>query len=342
MRTGYKKQPKNAWKTKGLALPTVFAIDESFRHNEDTKWAVEELERRELAGLFGPFLKVTSTDIQQALDCEDSCPLEDGPYLDLHGELSPEAIKGYWVSMPDLIWAEMDKLHKGLVVTQTQKSESWVLPFPSLITKLLLDQGFPIDMDEIAVNERVGMYGNMSNCVRKFVVYGRTSLLTVLKSQQDFLEFRSQYQQDMLDLRSLLQAILDAQQRPPRVFTQSLVGGDIPLPFSCIFVLAMLERVCGALMIECQLDPTDGFTNIPLTESNFKLQKPYDMSLEQRYSFQNGVHCLWLYADDKPPTQLRTEIRILGLDYSSGVWQFEGYAFVPNGTSGATIAQIHG
>lgn len=31
-----------------------------------------------------------------------------------------------------------------------------------------------------------------------------------------------------------------------------------------------------------------------------------------------------------------------GLDYSSGVWQFEGYGFVPNGTSGATIAQIHG
>ena len=31
-----------------------------------------------------------------------------------------------------------------------------------------------------------------------------------------------------------------------------------------------------------------------------------------------------------------------GLDYSSGVWQFEGYGFVPNGTSGATVAQIHG
>lgn len=31
-----------------------------------------------------------------------------------------------------------------------------------------------------------------------------------------------------------------------------------------------------------------------------------------------------------------------GLDYSSGVWQFEGHAFVPNGTSGATILQIHG
>ncbi|XP_028078855.1 citrate-binding protein-like isoform X2 [Camellia sinensis] len=93
--------------------------------------------------------------------------------------------------------------------------------------------------------------------------------------------------------------------------------------------------------------PTDGFTNIPLTESNFKLQKPYDIPLEQRYSFQNGVHRLWVYADDKPydpssPAQPRTEIRILGLDYSYGVWQFEGYGFVPNSTFGATIVQIHG
>lgn len=31
-----------------------------------------------------------------------------------------------------------------------------------------------------------------------------------------------------------------------------------------------------------------------------------------------------------------------GLDYHSGVWQFEGYAYVPKLTSGATIAQIHG
>ncbi|GMP79854.1 hypothetical protein CsSME_00035204 [Camellia sinensis var. sinensis] len=142
----------------------------------------------------------------------------------------------------------MDKLHKGLVVIQTQKSESWVLPFPSLITKLLLDQGFPIDTDEIVVNERVGMYVYASNSdkstacpsscayssgtvpapfqmtseqyeqlcqevrgLRQDVIAYRT------QSQQDFLEFRSQYQQDMLDLRSLLQAILDAQQRPPRV-----------------------------------------------------------------------------------------------------------------------------
>ncbi|CAI9778017.1 unnamed protein product [Fraxinus pennsylvanica] len=97
----------------------------------------------------------------------------------------------------------------------------------------------------------------------------------------------------------------------------------------------------------CCADPTDGFTNVPLTEENFEIQRPYDIPLEERYSFVNGTHRLWVYADDKPHdpnshTQPRTEVRIRGLDYYSGVWQFEGHAFVPNGTSGATILQIHG
>ncbi|CAL1412796.1 unnamed protein product [Linum trigynum] len=94
-------------------------------------------------------------------------------------------------------------------------------------------------------------------------------------------------------------------------------------------------------------DPADGFKQVELTERNFKLQKPYDVPLEKRYSFKNGVHRLWVYDDDKPfkphsTTLPRTEIRIKGLDYSSGVWQFEGYAFVPKGSHGVTIFQIHG
>ncbi|CAK9134582.1 unnamed protein product [Ilex paraguariensis] len=92
---------------------------------------------------------------------------------------------------------------------------------------------------------------------------------------------------------------------------------------------------------------SDGFTEIPLTEANFVLQKPYDTPPEERYSYENGVHKMWVYADDKPlalgsNTQPRTEIRNKGLDYCSGVWQFEGNSFVPNGTSGATIVQIFG
>ncbi|KAK6277139.1 hypothetical protein POUND7_017462 [Theobroma cacao] len=96
-----------------------------------------------------------------------------------------------------------------------------------------------------------------------------------------------------------------------------------------------------------EADTTDGFTPVPLTQANFELQRPYNVPLEERYSYEHGIHKLWVYANDKPHdpnshTQPRTEIRIEGLDYSSGVQQFEGYGFVPNGTSGVTISEIHG
>ncbi|XP_031126743.1 citrate-binding protein-like [Ipomoea triloba] len=112
----------------------------------------------------------------------------------------------------------------------------------------------------------------------------------------------------------------------------------------------LLPTILNAFLHACSGgadDPTDGFTSVPLSDNNFELQRPYDVPLQQRYTFQNGTHRMWVYADDKPHTptshtQPRTEIRIRGLDYSSGVWQFEGSVFVPNGTSGATIVQIHG
>ncbi|CAA2972529.1 Hypothetical predicted protein [Olea europaea subsp. europaea] len=90
-------------------------------------------------------------------------------------------------------------------------------------------------------------------------------------------------------------------------------------------------------------DPTDGFTLVPLSDGNFVLQKPYNLPLADRYSDASGVRKFWVYTNDKPfqsgsGTRPRTE----GLDYSSGIWQFEGYAYVPKGTSGVTIMQIHG
>lgn len=132
------------------------------------------------------------------------------------------------------------------------------------------------------------------------------------------------------------------------------------------------------------VDPTQGFTQLPLDNSNFQIQKPYDVSVNQRYTFTNGVHKFWIYPTDKPfmsgsNTQPRTEIRITvsknsisqnmflllllllfclyipsyihhftlyfyfqGYDYTSGIWQFEGYGYVPSGTSGVCIMQVFG
>ncbi|KAL3518865.1 hypothetical protein ACH5RR_021454 [Cinchona calisaya] len=33
---------------------------------------------------------------------------------------------------------------------------------------------------------------------------------------------------------------------------------------------------------------------------------------------------------------------VVGYDYTSGVWQFEGYAYVPSGTTGVSIVQVFG
>lgn len=49
---------------------------------------------------------------------------------------------------------------------------------------------------------------------------------------------------------------------------------------------------------------TAGFTKVDLPEGNFVVQSPYDVP---------------------------------GHDYSSGVWQFEGYGYVPSGTSGVSV-----
>ncbi|KAK8465683.1 hypothetical protein PHAVU_009G146800 [Phaseolus vulgaris] len=94
-------------------------------------------------------------------------------------------------------------------------------------------------------------------------------------------------------------------------------------------------------------DPTDGFTPLSFSNSNIQIQTPYDVPQNQRYSYSNGVHRFWVYSTDKPHTSSsqtapRSEMRITGYDYSSGVWQFEGHFSVPSGTSGTCIQQVFG
>ena len=62
-------------------------------------------------------------------------------------------------------------------------------------------------------------------------------------------------------------------------------------------------------------DPTDGFTLVPLKPQNFKLDKPYNEPLKNRYSYKDGVRRFWIYNRDKPfkpssTTRPRTEVRI--------------------------------
>ncbi|XP_054806313.1 citrate-binding protein-like [Prosopis cineraria] len=112
---------------------------------------------------------------------------------------------------------------------------------------------------------------------------------------------------------------------------------------------------CGLLVCSCLLvsvrtshlvDLTLGFTELPLNTSHFKLQTPYDLPASSRYSFNHGIHRLWVYSTDKPFSKKsrgsRSEIRIQGYDYSSGVWQFEGHGYIPSGTSGVSVMQVFG
>uniref|UniRef100_A0A453MQ26 Alginate lyase 2 domain-containing protein n=1 Tax=Aegilops tauschii subsp. strangulata TaxID=200361 RepID=A0A453MQ26_AEGTS len=93
------------------------------------------------------------------------------------------------------------------------------------------------------------------------------------------------------------------------------------------------------------LTPADGFTVVSLRESNFVLQRPFNEASGTRYSFDGTVRELWVLSSDKPHdrqshTSPRTEIRMAGYDYSSGLWQFEAYGYVPSGTTGVSIMQV--
>ncbi|XP_022740650.1 citrate-binding protein-like [Durio zibethinus] len=112
------------------------------------------------------------------------------------------------------------------------------------------------------------------------------------------------------------------------------------LSFASVLVLVHLASSSA-------VDPTIGFVELPLNASNFHNDKPYDLPVSDRYSFVDGVHKLWVYSTDEPlfknsTTKPRSEIRIKGYDYSSGVWQFEGYGYVPTGTTGVCIMQVFG
>ncbi|XP_011045695.1 PREDICTED: citrate-binding protein-like [Populus euphratica] len=116
---------------------------------------------------------------------------------------------------------------------------------------------------------------------------------------------------------------------------------DLSLPITISFLLLVCQS------FGWPIDPTHGFKQLPFNTSFYHIQKPYNLPETDRYSFFSGIHKLWVYSTDKPlsknsPTKPRTEIIISGYYYSSGVWQFEGYGYVPCGTSGVCVMQVFG
>ncbi|KAL6905578.1 hypothetical protein ACP4OV_003179 [Aristida adscensionis] len=115
---------------------------------------------------------------------------------------------------------------------------------------------------------------------------------------------------------------------------QDRLAAAMPMPlFFLLLPLASLVLLHGAAAV----DTTVGFTAVPLTEAQLAVQKPYDLPVEERYEFAGGERRLWVYSSDKPlsrgsPTKPRTEIRIM----------FEGYGYVPAGTTGVCITQVFG
>lgn len=79
------------------------------------------------------------------------------------------------------------------------------------------------------------------------------------------------------------------------------------------FLLMDHIHLCSAAAAAA--DPTDGFTQVPLEQHNFILQKPYNVPLQERYGYKDGVRSFWVYNKDKPfkpdsTTRPRTEVRI--------------------------------
>jgi hypothetical protein len=109
------------------------------------------------------------------------------------------------------------------------------------------------------------------------------------------------------------------------------------------YALALLAVLLSATPANAAADPTDGWRQTTFT---YNLQKPWNLSLSQRYAYDSatGTHRMWVYSTDEPMTEdsttdPRTEMR-WKQEYTSGKHMWDADVYVPAGTDGATIMQI--
>lgn len=123
-----------------------------------------------------------------------------------------------------------------------------------------------------------------------------------------------------------------------------------PIFFNLAIVLML--GVVSLCLGGAEFRPADtlhaGFVKRPL---KFKVQHPYDLKLEERYSYNKmtDTHDLWVLGSDKPhlppphKTEPRTEIHILDDGYvpDSGLHMMDCDMFIVPGTA-ACISQVFG
>jgi hypothetical protein len=89
--------------------------------------------------------------------------------------------------------------------------------------------------------------------------------------------------------------------------------------------------------------PTAGWTQRSFT---YKVQKPYDLAVSDRFRYADGVWYTWVYRTDKPHTTTsntapRTEMRWLN-DYTSGQHMWDADLYPVSGIDDAHIQQVFG
>nr|XP_051190201.1 citrate-binding protein-like [Lolium perenne] len=80
-----------------------------------------------------------------------------------------------------------------------------------------------------------------------------------------------------------------------------------PLSSPLLLLLVAIAVHCAVHASASGANPTAGFVKVDLTDGNFQV-------LDTDKPFNTATH-----------TNPRTEVRLQGHDYSSGVWQFQGY-----------------
>ena len=94
--------------------------------------------------------------------------------------------------------------------------------------------------------------------------------------------------------------------------------------------------------------PTSGGPTVGWTQRSwtYKVQKPYDLEVADRFRFDGTIWYTWVYKTDKPHTTTsntapRTEMRWLN-DYTSGQHMWDGDLYPVSGIDDAHIQQVFG